>query len=541
MHLEITDVRTVTDQDPSVREFEFRNAKVTLGSHSSNLIQLPDVEIAPYHATLVPEGDHWIYQPTTRDAQTRVNGQPVGDKAELHDGDIIEITHFTIKLTFDTEMAVELPEPAKAADLARIKDFPLPPRSDVRKADADVRLTAARRATLARLVGLLRECENLPMLIEKTLALLHAEFQARVVWMGVRITAEGPFEFLDGRDETGNYVSEPPKLETYAYRCLNRQQFISVPRTGDEDTQSVLAVPMLADAGPIGLLYVDSRRHTRVYDDGDLDFLTTVSAMIAPVFGGLLTRGIRPSHSPAESGTIDISRGVQAITAPRGVPQWPQFQVAVHSRAGAEKTGDVYDVMKLPNGLAAVFLATVKAEDVRSAALVAGLHFAFRVAGLHADPPHVQLKAMNWLTYEESRPATVDALILVVNPKTGAAEVAVAGKIHAAMVDGAGSYRPLQTTEAPALGAQKTFDYVGTSLRIQPGSSMALYTRGVFAAADANGALLNERRFHEALCDTFGRPASAALQELADELRLYFENARNAQDFTIALVHHPGK
>ena len=67
MRLEITDMRTVTDETPDVRDLEFRGRPVTIGSHSKNLVQLPDVQLAAHHATIELVGDDWYFQATTRD------------------------------------------------------------------------------------------------------------------------------------------------------------------------------------------------------------------------------------------------------------------------------------------------------------------------------------------------------------------------------------------------------------------------------------------------------------------------------------------
>ena len=139
MRLEITDMRTITDETPQVRELEFRNKSVAIGSHSKSQVQIPDVQLAAHPATLEPFGHNWFYQPTTRDdGQTKINGQPVDGRVKLSDGDVIAITYFEIKFTLEPEIEVVLPEPGQSGELAMNRNFPLPPRSTVRKPDADV-------------------------------------------------------------------------------------------------------------------------------------------------------------------------------------------------------------------------------------------------------------------------------------------------------------------------------------------------------------------------------------------------------------------
>jgi serine phosphatase RsbU (regulator of sigma subunit) len=539
MHLEITDMRTLTDATPNVRELEFRNAPVTVGSGSDNLVQLPDINIAAHHATLQPMGDHWLYEPTIRDGETKINGQPVAGKTDVHDGDVIEISHFSLRVTLDAEVQFELPDPAKVDELAKIRQYPLPPRSEVRKPDADVAMTAVRQKVLAAYVMKLRECRDLAQVLETTVEMLRSELSARVAWMGVRKEPSGPLEFIETRSELGTRIDEPPNFETFVYRCLTRQQYISVPRTGHPDTQSVIAVPLVTARGAIGLLYVDTRKRTRVFDEADLDFVTLVAALVTPLLEAVLDAPL----SKAEAITGDVLSWVQEVRAkldPQHLPQWPSLQVAAYSKPGVDSAGDVCDVMKMPNGLAAFLIGHVTASPVRTAQVTAQLRGAFRVAGLHADPPHVQLKAMNWLLFDEDHPCRVDLAVIVANPKTGAAEVASGGKIGALVIDAKGAPRKVVSTQMPAVGTTKNHEYTGGVLRIVESETLALFTRGWTAVCNDAGSPLGEAKFVETLRDGFGRPAAAAVDELVSDLSAFLKKGRAPDDITLLLVHRPG-
>jgi hypothetical protein len=538
MYLEITDMRTITDANPNVWELEFRNSPVTIGSGSDNLIQLPDINVAAHHATLQPMGDHWLYEPTTRDGDTKINGEVVGDKTEVHDGDLIEVSHFSIKVTLDAEVQFELPDPAKVDELAKIRQYPLPPRSEVRRADADIGLKAARQKVLAGFAAKLRDCRDLAAVLEATVAMLHKELSARVAWMGVRKEPSGPLEFIDSRSEQGTRIDEPPNFETFIYRCLTRQQFISIPRTGDGETQSVIALPLLSNGGAIGLIYADTRRRTRVFDLADLDFVTMVALLVTPLVEAVLHEPLGKAEGVGGE-ALSWVHEVRAKLDPQQLPQWPGLGVAAYSRPGTDSAGDVYDVMKLPNGLAAFLVGHVTAAPVRIVQVVAQLRGAFRVAGLHADPPHVQLKAMNWLLFDEDDPCRVDMAVVLVNPKSGAAEVASAGKIGVLVIDAKGAPRKVVNTQTPAVGTTKNHDYAGGSVRLHEGETLALFTRGWTTVCNETGKALGEGKFVETLCDGFGQSAGAAISELISDLTAFLKKGRVPDDITLLLVHRP--
>ncbi len=529
-------MRTITDANPNVRDFEFRSGPVTIGSHSGNLVQLPDVEIASHHATLDIVGDDWVYVPMTRDdRQSRLNEQPVSGRVTVTDGDVITVARFELRFSIEPEGEVVLPEPGKVDELALIRQFPLPPRSIVRKPDADVKLNAQRRATLAAVLLAARSCSDLPSLMEAILRTLEPNLGARMVWMGLRTKPDAEIEYMDGRLEGTPTSLQPPKLETYVYRCLNRQQCITVPRTGDGVTQSVLAVPIPGEHGPIGLLYADTLRHARVYDDADLDLLTTLASVIAPLLHTPLHGDIRSSVAP----TGAAAAGPLACLEPRKVPTWSKLELAYHSSRGAEQNGDLMDVAKMPNGLAAILVARVVAGSARTLVALAEIRGAFRVSVLHADPPRVLLKALNWLLSDEADPCSVDVVAAVVNPKSGAAEIATAGRIGAILVGQGGKAKKLTKLDSPAVGNGQPIEYTGLTIRVNDSETLAFYTPGCVKATNESGESLGESRLVETLCEGFGRSASAALDELLVDLAGYLKNPSSRSDSTILLAHRP--
>ena len=538
MRLEITDIRTLTDENPLVRELEFRKPPVAVGSHSENRVQLPDIAIAPHYASFDIVNDKWTFRPTLRDNLAKLNGEPIADAIELNDGDVIDITYFSMRFILDTELEVEIPESVVTDQLSKIRQFPLPPRSEVRKPDADLSMNAARQKALADFAMALRDGNEIAAILETTVRFLRAEFGGRVTWIGIRRGSEGPIEFMDGLTDDARYIGQPPKFETYEYRCLIRQQFISVPRTGDAETQSVLALPILAPRGAIGLLYVDSRKHTRVYDGADLDFLTAVSRMLAPVLELVFSRNLKVRSERSSEG-LAVVKEIQVRLDPRNVFEWPGLQFTAYSKFGIGSVSDIHDVMRLPNGLAAFLIARVQADPANAGATLPQVRAAFRMAGLHADPPRTILKALNWMLHDETHPVGLDAAILITNPKTGVAELSACGEIGLIQISPKGDHVNLADRNAPPVASTKNYEYGASTIRMKLGETLALYTPGCARARNDAGEVLGEARLVEALADGFNRPAPAAMEELLRDLGSFFKNGTLPDDITLMLLHRP--
>ncbi|MEK7756996.1 MAG: SpoIIE family protein phosphatase, partial [Planctomycetota bacterium] len=127
----------------------------------------------------------------------------------------------------------------------------------------------------------------------------------------------------------------------------------------------------------------------------------------------------------------------------------------------------------------------------------------------------------------------------LVNPKSGAAEVASAGKIGVLIIDAKGAPRKVVSTQTPAVGTTKNHEYTGGSIRIQEGETLALFTRGWTTVCNDVGKALGEGKFLETLCDGFGQPAAAVISDLITDLTAFLKKGRTPDDITLLVVHRP--
>ena len=82
-----------------LREYELKDARLSIGRRSENDIQLDDPTVSGRHAVLIPEPNPYLdgyVDVTLEDLDstngTQVNGNPVS-RQRLHHGDIIRIGH----------------------------------------------------------------------------------------------------------------------------------------------------------------------------------------------------------------------------------------------------------------------------------------------------------------------------------------------------------------------------------------------------------------------------------------------------------------
>lgn len=535
MRIVVTDMR-----GESSRELEFHDSAVSIGSDSANLLQLPSVDVPPYLAMLMPLHDRdeetWTYLPVDPATHARMGDQPIAAQRELKSGDRISIDRFTLEVLIDAASELELPESTNLEALQRIKHYPLPPGSETQRPDDPIVLGDARLRKLTQFAVRLGRVGDFVHLLEESLKLLRETLEARKVWIGVRRQPQGRLEFVDGLTADGKHPGDPPMLETFVYRCLGRLQHIRIPRPTDRDYRSIAAIPIMGRNGAVGLMYADTGRGEHRLDADDMRFMYVLAQVIGVAVDAIAGNLVAQQGRLADGQTAFL-REVQGRLDPTNVPVWSQLQVAVFAKPGVERAGDVYDITRIPNGLAAVMLGHVRAEPTRAAMVMTEVRSAFRIASLHADPPHIQLRALSWLLHDERHPCELDCLVVMINPKTGAFEYSVAGRCGALVVKRSGEAHRLKSEISPAVGAARNAEYPRLTDRFSSGESLVLFSAGCGAVRNAGGQTLGEGRFVETVCDGFGQSAAAALDGLLVDLGPFLKTGTPPDDITILYLH----
>ncbi len=530
-------MRILIKENQSVMaDLSFDPQPVHIGSQPDCQIHLPDMRVAQHHALLSPQDDgQWVLAHLAGGAysKTQINGHSVQGLVRVNNADQISIADFQLQVYLEMESR-RLDEGIKEVRI--IDEFPLPPGSVTRSKRKDVVLTAQRLDDAADFVFNLGSCGDIASVMDCALKELMRVFKARAVWMGVRRQPRGELEFIQGRDYRDQVYEKPRLYDAVLYRCMSRGINVWVPSFSDEETQSIIAAPLVTPAGRLGLVYVDSLKNGRALTEQDLDYLILMCCHIAKQLQAVIGEQLKLRKTLA-SAEDSIVQAVQAKLDPHLVPEWPDLQVAVHCSPGEAQAGDMYDVMELPNGASAFLLAHVNAPAVVAAIAMVETRTAFRIAVLHADLPHVILGQLSWMITRQPEKVRMHCAIVMVDPRNGAMLYSVAGQPVPAVIGQSGQPRRLECTAAPELGTVPNFEYKTRKGILGLDESLVLYTSGVPKMQDSDGHELGEERFLDCLCDGFGMPARKVLNETLADLGSFFETGYRPEDVTIMLAH----
>lgn len=514
---------------------------VYLGSHEGCRIHLPDARIAAQQAVVVPEGtEGWHLEPLDTAPPLRLNGTLITARTLLKTGDEIQLLDYTVRVypEFEERAAGRAATLGTSrAQLERFAQSRLPAGAILRRAEEAVTLQAGQLDRLGRTSVSVSGCTAVEELMDAALRVLLETYAAQRVWLGVRRVNYGPMEYEEGRLITGQTTDLPEVGHDLKPRILDRGQFVLVPVLSSEDRNSILAGPLLGPDGTLGLVYVDTGATGRVYDQKDLDFFTAQLHLVAHQLDAIFRTTAR-NRAAMIDGQVSVAHDIQSRLTPRKLPQWDTLNFGAFRETGRERTGDIYDVVRLSNNLAAFMVAQTPATGSLPSMLIAQAQSAFRVSVMHQDTPAVFLRTLNWLLYDGSRDHPLDCFAGVIDPANGQMRYALAGQVGAYIIGQRGDARRLGPAEpSPPLSLDKNAAYALLPEQLEPGETVVLFTSGVTTAKSRKGETFGEDRFLNIVCDGFGQLASTMLKEMLTDLRNFTEGGVQPDDITVVLAH----
>lgn len=536
----------VKEGNAVLSDLSFEEQEISVGSQPDCTIHLPDLRVAARNALITPsESGQWFLENVEPNNKILLDGHVVKERVVLKNADELVLHDYLLKIYLESNVknhsrAATIEEPKLSAEeLAKIKDYPVPAGSVVKRHFDDIKLGRNDLDRLSQATLTLAGARDLHDLVEISLNLLLEVFDARAAWIGIRREREGELEVQGGRLQSGQAADSNPIMELLRYRCIERAQHVCIRRVRDHEIiGTAMAVPLIAGGGTLGMIYVDRRVRMRRYQSPDLDLLSTIGSHVAIKLEALVHEQVQRSAELSAT-EVSVAHAIQQHLDPKSSPAFENLQVSAYSRSGQENPGDVYDVMQHPDtGITAFLLGHVNAAGALLALSMARLHSTFRVGFLHNDPPHALARALNWLMYDERDPSTVDAVFLLVDPPSGKIKFSRAGKLGAFIVGTDGQPRALQGADAPPIGKVRGFEYVSRTEQLAPGETLALYSRGTATCTNAKGERFGEHRFIELVCDGFCQPPATTIQDLSYELTTFFEGGTHPDGIVIALLQH---
>jgi serine phosphatase RsbU (regulator of sigma subunit) len=406
-----------------------------------------------------------------------------------------------------------------------------------RRARADAERQRDRMELLARTAGLMEE----PLSVEERLQLLADQMVPELAdWCAVHLVRSDEVEQVAvAHDDPARLAFVLRLQERYPPDPSTRGGAVEVSHSGtpaflpeipDEllvagavdaehlelirsiGMRSAVVVPLLVRGRSLGALTLVHAESGRRFDELDLAFVQRVAA----------TAAVALDNARLYQQQRRIAHTLQAALLPAVLPDAPGLRLAARYRPQTDGTavqvgGDVYDVVAAPEpGRWAAVVADVCGKGPDAAALTALIRHTLRAEVAHGLGPVDALYRLNAAMLREARAdarfASVAHARIAVEADGGATVTLVGAGHPPALVRRAGGVE-LVATAGTVLGVFADPVLRETTLRLDPGDILVLYTDGVTEARGVDGFYGVER-----MTAVLGAPGPCSAAALADAL-----------------------
>jgi len=189
----------------------------------------------------------------------------------------------------------------------------------------------------------------------------------------------------------------------------------------------------------------------------------------------------------------------------------------------------------LADGRFAYLIGDISGKGVSAAMIMSTVLSDIRMELTHAGNAAEILKRFNAsLCHKAKNGMFVSLILMILNPETGELEIANAGHLPPVHIL---NQRIWQHDEAsgPPAGIILDAKYECTSLTLEPGEMVLLYTDGITEARNSHHIMLGAGRLLAWLTECPDSP-EACMEELVERIQLFTEEATQSDDITMLIL-----
>lgn len=302
--------------------------------------------------------------------------------------------------------------------------------------------------------------------------------------------------------------------------------------------RSLLAIPMF-DGGESVNTVVLLQKKPAAFDRERVPDLVWRSNLFGKATGSLVLK------TQLEAALKEVDRELRTVARlqrsllPQHLPKMNRMDVTVHYQPASRAGGDYYDFFELPNGQWGIFIGDVSGHGTPAAVMMAVTHC---IAHSHPGPPSPPGTVLQYLNdhlsqrYTDRIETFVTAFYAVYDPVARKLTYACAGhnppRLKRCM---AGVVVALDKSGGLPLGVMEGTEYPESSMYLQFGDQLILYTDGITEAQNSAGEQFGESRIDDVLAHC-GLDSSELLQRLLTTLNDFTGPEPQHDDRTVIVL-----
>ena len=519
------------------------------GAETGNHLQLSDRRISRNCAAVVMEANHFYIEDRGQRRGLYVNGEKI-ESRELQDGDIIS---FGLEDSFEI---VFRSSASSAGDslpqlLTRIEHITAsdPTGGGLHKLNQLLEATALLHSQLPL-------DEVLTNMLDHTVSLTDAD-------RGVLLEADEHGALTVHLARRSGRLRLPPESlapsQTAIQLALKQQSPVITEDLAQADLdlqaarsivaqrlRAVVVIPLYAmtrantqesmdsvkRGALLGVLYLDSRRPA-AFSKLDRQILDALAGDAAGILDNArLVEKERERQRLEEQ--INIARNIQQALLPRNFPDHPHLAVTGINFPCLSVGGDYFDVFPVGGGRTAFLIADVAGKGLGAALLTTMLQGALSSMTLGTDPARV-FNHVNRFLCDHAEVGRYATMFMGILDPDGQLEFINAGHPSPILIR-RGVPEEAFTEGSYPVGLVPEAEYTATSLKLQPGDTLVLFSDGVTEAMDPDDQLFGVPRLKQVLTGVRECPLEQIQKSILESVENFARGARQADDLTLLVV-----
>ena len=234
---------------------------------------------------------------------------------------------------------------------------------------------------------------------------------------------------------------------------------------------------------------------------------------------------------------LDVASSTQQSILPRTFPRSSDYQVFGRMEPARNVGGDFYDVIRLQDRRVGLAIADVSDKGIPAALFMMFSRTLLKGAAIGSSDPGKALRKVNDLLYEENETMMfVTVLYSIYDPTTGKLTYSNGGHDAPLFVRPDGTSELLPLTHGIALGVATDVEFTSSTVQLEPGDAVVLYTDGVTEAMNANGEQFGVGRMHEVFAGSPPKNSEQATRAMFKAVKDFVGEAPQFDDITCLVL-----
>jgi len=295
-----------------------------------------------------------------------------------------------------------------------------------------------------------------------------------------------------------------------------------------------LVAPFILKSRLVGFLVLGPKLSDEFYSGRDVELLETLCDNVAmAVENARLYR--ETTEKQRMERELEVARRIQQMLLPKSFPRIRGLEADAMNRPSKQVGGDYYDMLQLSENRIGITIADVSGKGVPAALLMASLQSSLRAEAGPDKTPSDVIQTLNRAVCDRTSGETfVTIFYALLDLEQRRLHYCNAGQTPPFIVSKNGRVRRLDITHL-VIGVDREAFYEDTTLDLEEGDLLFLYTDGITEEFGSNGDLYGEQRLISHLTDSYDQALPEVLEIIHSDVVSYGSGKPNDDLTALAL------